>query len=53
MHKGKGEEVLHASLIGVTSGRGKGSMKVSRILFPGQRGPHKIQAKYIRGFNNF
>ena len=29
MHKGKGKEVLDASLVGTTSGRSKGSMKVS------------------------
>ena len=29
MHKGKGEEVLDASVIGTASGRGEGSMKVS------------------------
>ena len=29
MHKGKGKEVLDASLVGTTSGRGKGNMKVS------------------------
>ena len=29
MHECKGEEVLNANLIGVSSGRGKGSMKVS------------------------
>ena len=29
MHECKGEEVLNANLIGASSGRGKGSMKVS------------------------
>ena len=29
MHECKGEEVLDANLIGASSGRGKGSMKVS------------------------
>ena len=29
MHEDKGEEVLDANLIGASSGRGKGSMKVS------------------------
>ena len=29
MHEGKGEEVLDTNLIGVSNGRGKGSMKVS------------------------
>ena len=28
MHEGKGEKVLDANLIGASSGRGKGSMKV-------------------------
>ena len=29
MHEGKGEEVFDTNLIGASSGRGKGSMKVS------------------------
>ena len=29
MHECKGEEVLNANLVGASSGRGKGSMKVS------------------------
>ena len=29
MHEGKGEEVLDTNLISASSGRGKGSMKVS------------------------
>ena len=29
MHECKGEEVLNANMIGASSGRGKGSMKVS------------------------
>jgi len=29
MHEGKGEEVLDTNLTGASSGRGKGSMKIS------------------------